>query len=196
MEETRLSLIDRIRNPQDKEAWARFVSFYEPMLKSYVRSLNVPPHDADEVVQSVIVAVWKAMPTFTLDHSRGRFRTYLYRLTINAVRDRWRRLKARGGREAGWSPDLPKPGVSDPEPGANWDQEFQKRQMELALRDIQAECDPKTWACFQEHKLEGRDSNDVAAELGLSPEAVRKNASRVFKKVAERARELAGELDP
>jgi RNA polymerase sigma-70 factor (ECF subfamily) len=196
MDATRTSLIHRIRDPQDKEAWARFVVFYEPMLKAYVRSLNVPAHDTDDVVQNVLVSVWRAMPTFELDHSKGRFRTFLYRLTINAVRDRWRRIAVRSGVVVPWSPDLPEPGTTDPEPGEAWDKAVQKRRMELALREVQTNTDPNTWACFQEHKLEGRDSNEVAAELELTPEAVRTNASRVFKRVTERARELAGEIDP
>ena len=193
MDSTRLSLLERLRQPGDKEAWARFMAVYEPLLKGYVRSLNVPAHDADDVVQTVFISLLRAMPTFSLDREKGRFRTWLYRLTINAVRDRWRRTKTRGAREVGWNPDLPEPGVTDPEPDAGWEEAYQRRMLQLALDELRVSTEAKTWACFQKHKLESRDSNEVAVELGLSPEAVRKNASRVFKKVQERAGELAQE---
>lgn len=193
MDSTRLSLLERLRQPGDKDAWARFMNVYEPLLKGYVRSLNVPHADADDVVQNVMISLLRAMPTFSLDRDKGRFRTWLYRLTINAVRDRWRRAKTRSDVEVSWHPDLPEPGVVDPEPDAGWEEAYQKRMLQLALDEVRAATEERTWACFQKHKLENRGSEEVGAELGLTPEAVRKNASRTFKKVQERANELAQE---
>src|SRR5262245_37796189 len=48
MEDTRLSLLERVRNPEDAAAWGEFVALYEPLLVAYLRKKGVPEHDADD----------------------------------------------------------------------------------------------------------------------------------------------------
>src|SRR5262249_60967312 len=69
-----------------------------------------------------------------------------------------------------------------------------QRVLEAALRDVQAQAQAVTWACYEQHILKGRPSADVAAELGLTVSAVNTNASRVHKKVRERCAYFEGEL--
>jgi len=42
---------------------------------------------ARDVGQNIFVALLRKLPTFELDRSRGRFRTWLWRVTRNAVID-------------------------------------------------------------------------------------------------------------
>src|ERR1700722_8344123 len=75
MDETRLSLLERLRNPGDNAAWADFVQRYEPLLTSYIRKKGVPEHDVADVVQAIYVSLLRTMPTFEFDKARGRFRS-------------------------------------------------------------------------------------------------------------------------
>jgi len=56
------------------------------------------------------------------------------------------------------------------------------------------EMQPKTWACFEQHLVQGRASDRIAAELGLTAVAVRVNASRVLARVKEQCQEYMEEL--
>lgn len=188
---TRPSLLLRLRD--DPSAWGRFVTFYQPMLRSYVRSMRVAEHDGDDIVQGVLITLLRAMPEFRLD-PRFRFRTWLYRVTLNAVRDHARKVQRRGAYEVALGDDAPEAACIDPEPGADWDKAVQRQVMQRAMDEVRSESDPRTWACFERHHLKQRDSAAVAEELGVSPESVRQNASRVLKRIVARGQEVAGEF--
>jgi RNA polymerase sigma-70 factor (ECF subfamily) len=186
MDETRLSLLQRLRTPGDGAAWADFVKMYEPLLTSYVRKKGVPEHDVSDVVQTIYVSLLRAMPTFKLDKGRGKFRSWLYQVTVNAVTDRARR-RHRRSREVGWGENVPEPATFDPSPDAEWEKAYRERMFHVALEQVRTSTNATTWACFQRYLLEGRTGEDVAVELGMLPNTVRKNASRVLAKVNEQA---------
>ncbi|MBM4091287.1 MAG: sigma-70 family RNA polymerase sigma factor, partial [Planctomycetes bacterium] len=94
MTPTRSTLLFRVSDPNDSQAWREFVQLYEPLLMSYVRSRGVSEHDARDVVQEVFATLVRKLPGFQLDRTRGRFRTWLWRITQNAVTD-WARKRGR-----------------------------------------------------------------------------------------------------
>ena len=99
MVETRTSLLLRVRDPANSEGWSEFVALYEPLLLSYVRHRGMAEHDARDVVQEVFATLVRTMPNFELDRSRGRFRTWLWRVTHNAMVDWSRRRQCRAAAE-------------------------------------------------------------------------------------------------
>jgi RNA polymerase sigma-70 factor (ECF subfamily) len=195
MDETRISLLQRLRTPGDSAAWADFVTMYEPLLTSYVRKKGVPEHDVADVVQTIYLSLLRAMPTFQLDKTRGRFRSWLYQVTVNAVTDRARRRGRRANREVRWGESTPEPMTFDPSPDEEWDKAYRERMFQLALEQVRERTNEVTWACFRCYLLEGRTGDEVAAELGLLPNTVRKNASRVLAKVNEQATALMEEME-
>lgn len=195
MDATRLSLLQRLRNPADNVAWGEFLRIYEPLLTSYVRSRNVPDHEAASVVQNVIVTLWRTLPTFQLDKQRGRFRTWLFQVTVNAVTDHFRRKQRIGKHEIGMAEDAPEPAVVDPSPDANWDREFEQRLYHVALEQVRAQSNETTWTCFEKYTLGNRSAEDVAAELGMLPNTVRKNASRILARIREVVQQHIEEME-
>ena len=99
MTETRTSLLRRVRNPSDAASWAEFVALYEPLLLSYVRKRGLNDHDVRDVVQIIFITLLRKLPSFELDKSRGRFRTWLWKVSHNAVVDH-----ARSNKRRSWIP--------------------------------------------------------------------------------------------
>lgn len=194
MTETRSSLLRRLRDPSDGDSWREFVTLYEPLLLSYVRSRGLTDEDARDVVQDILTDLLRALPRFELDRGRGRFRTWLWQITRNALADRARRLRRRGEAEAEWRRRL------DPElqdsvgPEREWLTAYRQRVLEFALVRVRAQTQPRTWSCFEEHLLRHRSSNDVAAELSLTANSVYVNASRVLARVREQCADYLEEL--
>jgi RNA polymerase sigma-70 factor (ECF subfamily) len=183
MEPTRTSLIRRVRDHQDAQSWGEFVALYEPLIHSYARKHGLSEANAQDVVQNVFISLLRALPRFELDHSRGRFRTWLYRITMNAVIDfqkkqpRWSALEADG---------------SEPGPGApshvdqmleEWETDCRRRVLEFVLEKVRGQAVPTTWTCFERLTLQGRKGADIAAELGLTANAVYVNAKRIMDRV-------------
>ncbi len=76
---TAKSLFIRLRDgaPAREIAWEKFFERYAPIIKAFARKLGVRPHDIDDLVQDVIVRFFSALPEFSYDPAKGRFRGYL-----------------------------------------------------------------------------------------------------------------------
>jgi RNA polymerase sigma-70 factor (ECF subfamily) len=194
MSETSSSLIRRVRDAADAESWREFVALYEPLLLCYVRSRGLGEHDASDLVQEIYSRLVRALPGFTLDHARGRFRTYLYRAAMNALKD-WRAQNGRRNEaEDQWRKQRGEGGTSGPDEESEWLITYHRRVLEFALEKVRARTRPRAWACFEEHLLRGRPGAEVAAELGLTTNALFVNASRVLQKVREQCAEYLEDL--
>jgi RNA polymerase sigma-70 factor (ECF subfamily) len=193
MLQTRTSLLQRVRDHNDAGSWQEFVELYEPLLLSYVRSRGVPDADARDTVQDVFLLLLRALPTFKLDHTRGRFRTWLWQVTMNALADRGRRRNTRDRAEEGWRHQSGPPVTTD-EPDREWINAHRRRVVEFVLPRVKERTQEKTWYCFEEHVLKGRSGAEVAAEVGITANAVCVNAARVLAKVRDLCAEYMEEL--
>jgi RNA polymerase sigma-70 factor (ECF subfamily) len=184
-------LIRRVRDPADAESWSEFVALYEPLLLGYVRERGLKEHDARDVVQNIFALLLRSLPTFELDHGRGRFRTWLWQVTRNAVAD-WAR---RENREATVREALRQlPPAAEEGPDAEWLTAHRQRVLDFVLEQVRRKAHERTWACFEGHLLHGRSCAVVAREVGVSVNAVCVNACRVLARVRERCAEYLEDL--
>jgi RNA polymerase sigma-70 factor (ECF subfamily) len=194
--DTRLSLLVRVRDLADGESWREFHSIYQPLIFRYLRSLNLTEDDANDLTQEVFCRLLKVLPGFDLDQRRGRFRTFLWKLTYSTLVDRARRRKARNRAEDEW---VRRFSESDETEGRRLEEEWvrlhRRRILEVVLPRSQAAVSPMAWACFEQRLLRGRPVAAVAAELGTTDGVVYVYASRVLKEVRRRCAELEERLD-
>src|SRR5262245_49671212 len=98
---TRASLLFRLRDSQDHEAWVEFVSLYEPVAYRLLRRHGLQDADAREVMQELFMAVSRTVDRWDPSRERGSFRGWLQRvarnLFINWLNERRRRPLATGG---------------------------------------------------------------------------------------------------
>jgi RNA polymerase sigma-70 factor (ECF subfamily) len=187
MVRTPASLLDRLRGPHDPQAWARFVELYTPLLFSWTRRLGLTDADGADLVQDVFLILLHKLPAFEYDRDR-RFRGWLWTLT----RNRWATLRRARGPVAPGGPDsLPEPAAPD---GALEMEEAEYRGYLVgrALSLLRADFQPTTWQAFWECVACDRPAAEVAAELGLSLEAIYAARSRILRRLRE---ELRGLLD-
>jgi RNA polymerase sigma-70 factor (ECF subfamily) len=194
-DQTRSSLIRRVRDPSDAESWREFQELYEPLLRAYVGRHGLSEQDLRDVVQDIFLSLVRALPTFELDRSRGRFRTWLWQVAWHALADWARRQRRQSKAEDEWCQRLAasRP-PADQEPDDEWVAAYHRRILENVLARVRAESRPMTWSCFEQHLLKGRAAGDVAGELGMSPTAVYTNASRILARVRELCQEHEEEL--
>jgi RNA polymerase sigma factor (sigma-70 family) len=187
--ETSSSLLIKVRDQGDAESWRDFVAIYEPLIISYCRKRGLADHDARDVAQEVFVRLLKALPTFELDRERGRFRTWLWQVTISAMTDPVRRNYRRDAAEQAWREQR-----IEQDDQETWRKLFQRRVLDCALQKVRAKTSERAWDCFERHLLTGRPAALVAAELGMTDNAVYAAASRVLTQVREACAQSMGEL--
>ena len=86
---TRQTLLERLKVKRDDHSWEEFVQYYRHFIYIICRRMNQSHHDAEEITQAILLKIWKAIENFEYDQNR-RFRSWLYQVTRNAVRDHCR----------------------------------------------------------------------------------------------------------
>lgn len=179
--ETRPSLLARLREPTDHEAWRQFVALYQPLIQRLALQMGLQHADAQEVAQEVLVAVAGAIERFEPDAARASFRTWLSRIARNValnVLKSW----GRGARGSGGSAmlevlhALPAQDLS-----SRWfDDELRRERFRWAVEQIRTEFRDSTWSAFWNTCVEGMDVSSAATQLGMSRGAVYVARSRVM----------------
>jgi RNA polymerase sigma-70 factor, ECF subfamily len=190
---TSLTLLERLR-ADEPDAWRAMVRLYSPLVYSWCGRSGVRGADADDVVQEVFQAAATHLAHFRRDREADTFRGWLRGITRNVVLMHFRR-GARQPRAIGGADGLlqlheatdPAARVNDDDDDARAEaDELQRRALEL----VRGEFEERTWQMFWRATVEGRSPVDLAAELGVTPAAVRKAKSRVLHRLKEEFGEL------
>src|SRR5262249_9615845 len=82
---TRPSLLLRIRDPRDVEAWQTFVEVYGRLVYRHCRSKGLRHQDAENVTQEVFAQISQSIRAFDYHPDLGRFRDWLGTVTRHEV---------------------------------------------------------------------------------------------------------------
>jgi RNA polymerase sigma factor (sigma-70 family) len=184
---TRPSLLVRIRDGRDAEAWRVFVDVYTPVVYHFCRRSGLQDADAADVTQNVLSEVSRSIPSFQYQPEKGRFRDWLHALARRCLGRYWQR---RAGREPGGEV-LANPDPAAPEDAADWNAQIQSRLLKVALERIRPNFEPLTWQAFELSWLSNVGAAEVSARLEVSVEMVYVARSRVLKALRETILELA-----
>ena len=185
--ETHPSLIVRIRDPDDREAWFEFAEVYRPVIIRLARAKGLQDADADDLAQQVMVSVAGAIERFEADDKRARFRTWLRRIVENAVLNTLTRAKP--DRAAGDSET--RAALTDEPAVTEWESEqleteYRREVFRWAALQIRGEFQDDSWQAFWETAVNGRDVDEVAATLGKRRGAVYAARSRIMRRLKEK----------
>jgi RNA polymerase sigma-70 factor (ECF subfamily) len=173
---------------RDGGAWRRFVDLYAPWIFSWARRFGLTEVDAADVTQETLLAVYRSIGNFQRVAPGDSFRGWLWTIMRSKISDRRRRAHLDAG--AGGSSaqarlalvpeQIPEAPPEDADQSAEDDA---RRLLQRALAQVRDEFEERTWRAFWEVVVEGRSPADVAAELGVSANAVRQSKSRVLRRL-------------
>ncbi len=174
---TRPTLLLRLNSTdaQDRElAWEEFRARYAPVIAGFARKLGVPYQEIDDVIQDVMLGFYSHSPTFVYDPAKGRFRGYLKVCTFRVVRTRrGQRLRFNA---------VPLDQIEDEDASIDqvwrdlWQQELLNRAI-AATRE--AYRDKQAFRVFERYVINGEPAAQVAADLGLTVNAIYKAKERL-----------------
>jgi RNA polymerase sigma-70 factor (ECF subfamily) len=194
MSVTSATLLERLRDGRDADAWNRLVELYAPLIRGWAERLNVRGVDADDLVQDVMAVVVRRFPEFVHPEKPGAFRGWLRAIAANCARSMWKNRKfnpvAPGGTDFGsYLARLEDPADDF---ARAWEREHDLHVIRRLLDRIKGDFEGRTWELFGRFVLDGRSAEDVAAEFGTTPNAVYIAKSRVLARLREEAGGLLG----
>ena len=187
MTTTSKSLLIRLREPTDREAWARFVHIYGPLIFRWARYTGLQADDAADLVQDVMTLLLEKLPEFRYDESRS-FRSWLKTVTLNKWRERCRRrrLPVADVTQSGLG-RLPDSNATD-----LWDRQYEHRVVSQAMDGLKHDFRPETWEACRRYIFDDAKPSELAQEFGISMWTIYSAKSRLIKKLRD---ELDGMLD-
>lgn len=183
MVRTPASLLERLKRPEDKEAWQRFVRLYTPMIHRWAVAAGLESNDANDLTQEVFLTLIRVLPEFVYDPHKS-FRGWLKTVAINRLRDSNRRLQGKRRLEHAAIDRITDENDTDP---AKLFEEADYRQYLVgrAMQLIQTDFEPTTWQIWKACVVMGQPPRDVAERFGVTVNAVYLTKARVLRRLRE-----------
>lgn len=194
MSVTSATLLERLRDARDADAWSRLVELYSPLIRGWAERLNVRGADADDLVQEVMAVVVRRFPEFVHPEKPGAFRGWLRAIAANCARTMWKNRKVRPTAPGGTDFGSYLARLEDPADdfARAWEREHDLHVTRKLLERIKGDFEARTWHMFARFVLDGLSAEEVAAETGVTPNAVYIAKSRVLSRLREEAGGLLG----
>jgi len=188
---TRVSLLVRLRDTSNQDAWQEFMSLYGPMVYGFARQRGLQDADAADLMQDVMRSVSNSIGRLDYDRNQGTFRGWLFTITRNKV---FNFFAAKRNRPQGTGDSATHRALAsqpDPDDGAEtWETEYQRRIAALGMERIKPEFQERTWQAFRLTAVEGVSATDAAVQVGISPGAVYVAKSRVLARLKQEVEAL------
>jgi RNA polymerase sigma-70 factor (ECF subfamily) len=178
---------------RDPEAWRLLLDLYGPVVHSLCRRSGLQFEDTADVVQDVFCSLMRQVGHFRSDKGSGSLRAWIWTITQNKLRDHFRRrarLPQAGGGEDAYQQLL---SVPQPEPPGPPVARGQNETFHRALVVLRSEFEERTWLAFWRSVVDEQQAAIVGADLGMTPNAVRRAKCRVLKRLRQELGGPAGE---
>lgn len=174
---TRASIFGRLRDERQQQkdlAWQEFRDRYAPVIVGFSRNAGLRAQDAEDVLQDVMMGFYKRSADFEYDPSKGRFRGYLKRATLNAIRKR--------ARAAGPAVQVPEGTLEEQadEVESHWEKRWSEQIFARAMAEARRRVDEQTFEAFELYGGRGVGAREVAARLCMTVNGVHQAKSRVL----------------
>lgn len=186
---TRASLLERVRDPQNKDSWREFFLLYQPLLYRYARRRGLGRDDAEEVVQQCMTMLLEKMPRFEYVREKGGFKRWLGRLVNNKINDLFKKLRPAAAKTA----DFRRPQEREISLDDLWEQEWEEKHLRYFLKRIRDEVAPTTYQAFEYYVICDWPVSRVVETLNITADQVYAAKSRITRKLRGKMREALGE---
>lgn len=192
MMDTPRSLLERLRVQPNDASWKRLIDLYTPLLLRWLRQAGVDGADADDLMQEVFTVLFRKLPAFEHNQRAGAFRRWLHTILIYHIGGYWKSRKTIP--ETVNSSHIPQEldRLQDPASDLNqlWEREHDAYLAKRILQLLENDFTASTWKAFCRVVLDGAKPAEVAAELGLSVNAVLLAQSRVLRRARQEITDL------
>jgi RNA polymerase sigma-70 factor (ECF subfamily) len=188
---TRHSLLARLSDPADVEAWSEFVEVYQVSIFRYARARGLQDADAWEVVQRVLIVVHQKIGDWQSADRPGAFRAWLLRTAHRVCLEAFREMARIGQAVGGTAGDDQMRNVVVQDNIESTIGDRQRWVFCYASEIVRREVEAKTWNAFRLTAVGGVAAQDAAARLGMKVGSVYTAKCRVLARIHELVQEFS-----
>ena len=194
---TRASLLVRLRDSTNHEAWREFLQLYSPLVYGFVRNCGLQDADAADLLQEVLRSVSGSIGRLDYDKQKGGFRAWLFTITRNRLSTylSGRRVGPTAGMDSKVQEMLEAEPARSGSLEEEWEREFQRQLASKAMQAIEPEFEDTTWQAFWLSAVDGLSASEVSKTLGMSTGAVYVAKSRVLARLKTEIQRLQTEQE-
>ena len=183
---TRLSLIARLVDLENEDAWNEFVLIYQPVIQRFLTKYGLQYADAAEVTQEVLSGVVKSIDSWDGSNQTSSFRGWLYRITrnkaVNLIREKTREAAINLNSNLNLG-QIAQANIENAE--SEFLGEFERQTFLWAAETIKPSIKPVNWQAFWRSTIDGQSIEQVAKDLNIDSSAVYVARCRIMKRLTE-----------
>jgi RNA polymerase sigma-70 factor (ECF subfamily) len=189
---TRASLLNLLRDATDSVGWREFFEHYAPGIYRVARLRGIDPHEAEDIVQQVMLAISTHIKQFDYKRDRGQFRDWVRRITENKIIS----LRRRAQLPYAGSGDLENAEGDDQRIEAAWDRAWQLQDLNYCLEQAASSVSSRWMSAFRMYVLEGVPAAETARRMGMHVGYVYVIRNQVLNLVRQHMRSLGESEHP
>ncbi len=188
---TPLSLVSALRRGSDR-AWSRLAQIWGRTIYQFCKGRNLKHEDCEEIVQAVLVKIYRYISQFERDGQQMRLRHWAYTIVRREIATHCDRYLAKPGSPGGEDYQRILGEIQSDEDAEESSVAFRNQLVGNILESIRSDFDPNVWQAFELFSVQGMDGPTVAKRLNMNANAVRQAAHRVRRRLRN---ELEGVLE-
>jgi RNA polymerase sigma-70 factor (ECF subfamily) len=196
---TRASLLNRLKDWDDKESWKDFFDTYWKLIYRVALKAGLADPEAQDVVQETVITVARKIKLFKYDPRQGSFKNWLLLITRRRILDRLRKhyrqaavISASGSpSETGRTAAIEK--IPDPASlnvDQAWEEEWQRNLVAAAIERIKRKTSPQQYQIFDLCVLKIWPVSKVARTLGINVARVYLAKHRITRQIKQEVEAL------
>ena len=196
MNQTRLTLIQRAQDQSDEAAWSEFVEIYKNYIYVIIRKMGINDKDCEDILQQVLLKLWKTLPDFEYGKNKSKFRTWLGTITHSSTMDFFRRQASQDRRiEGATNAQMTHLNtINKPEIEEMAEREWRLYITNLAMNNIEQFFSGKAIDVFK-MSIKGQSNQQISEDLGIKLETVYILKNRVKKRLTEEIKQLKAQYE-
>jgi len=189
---TRDSLLLRVKDKKDEQAWEEFALIYEPFLRALLRKQSIPSSECDDISQEVMMKLYQNIEKYQKQNG-AKFRTWLVTVLKNTMFSHLKKRKATQNRDERWAEEKIRQLESN-ELEEDYETEWQQKICDLAFENIKKKFSGRAIDVFTQ-TLEEIPVETICKNLELKRDSVYRLRGRVKKALTKEVNFLREQLE-
>ena len=194
---TRYTLLHKLQSDNNEKNWEEFVTYYSPYIFVIIRRFNVGTQDTEELMQDVLVKIWKNIGKFDREEYKCRFRTWLGVMIRNTVFNFFKSKASKNARSnVSYQEIIGKLElITEAEINIISEREWKNHVAQLAWTNLKNNFSEQTQKVFEASIKSDISNKQLASQFKVSESSVRVFKMRVRKAMHKEIIRLNSELE-